>query len=353
MREQTARVGQGLLGEVALSGATALIPYAPLDSRVMRFDTDLLQVHSMLVVPMRFHNEVLGVLAVVNRVDGLPFSESDANLLQALADQASVSVHYAKFSAALDEKRRLDYDLNLARRIQTALLPSVLPDIRGVEVAAFSVPAQQVGGDYYDFVVIDEDHTGIAIADVSGKSVAGAIVMSVCRSVLRIEARGCLSPGTVLRRVNRILSPDLSEDMFISLLYGVLDTRTRELVLARAGHVCPIVSRGRGEEPQVIDSRGVAIGLGDPDTFDAVLQEVKVPLAQGDVVVAYTDGVTEAMDRAQNEWGVHNLLRTLQVTVMEGGGAANVARNVQQKLLQFVGESAPSDDMTLVVLRMK
>jgi hypothetical protein len=137
---------------------------------------------------------VLGVLVVVNRTDGRAFDETDENLLQALADQASASVHYVGLRGALDEKQRIDHDLGVARRIQTSLLPDQLPHPPGVELAAFNEPAQQIGGDYYDVVEIDEKHLGIAVADVSGKGIGGAMLMSVCRSVLRAQAPGNSEP---------------------------------------------------------------------------------------------------------------------------------------------------------------
>jgi sigma-B regulation protein RsbU (phosphoserine phosphatase) len=350
VRRETIKVGEGLVGEVMARGLPTLIENAESDARVPCYTQDFLVIHSLLLVPMRFRHKVIGVLGVVNRTDGKSFSHVEMNLLQALADQASVSVHYAKFSAALDEKRRLDYDLGVAKRIQTTLLPKDVPQIEGVDLAAFSVPAQQIGGDYYDFVDVDENHVGIVIADVSGKGISGAIVMSICRSVLRVEAPGCLSPSRVLKKVNRVLSRDLSEDMFVSILYMILNTRTHELVLSRGGHVYPILNAGSGI-PSMIKSEGIAMGLADTTTFDEVLEEKSVTLRPGDIVVAYTDGVTEAQDCSENEWGILNLVKAIQTTALEGSGAGAVASNVRQKLLQFVGETPQYDDMTLVVLR--
>ena len=350
VRRETIKVGEGLVGEVMGRGLPTLIEHADGDPRVPSYPQDFLAIHTLLLVPMRFHHKVIGVLGVVNRTDGKSFGQADMNLLQALADQASVSIHYAKFSAALDEKRRLDYDLSVAKRIQTTLLPKDVPHIEGVELAAFSVPAQQVGGDYYDFVDVDANHVGLVIADVSGKGISGAIVISICRSVLRVEAPGCLSPATVLRKVNRVLSRDLSEDMFVSILYMILNTQTRELLLARGGHVYPILNTGSGE-PSIIKSEGLAMGLADTGTFDDMLEEKSVSMKTGDIVVAYTDGVTEAQDRNENEWGTLNLVKAIQTTALEGRGALAVVTNVRQKLFQFVGDTPQYDDMTLVALR--
>lgn len=350
VRTRLINKGEGLVGAVADFGNPILIPDAETDPRVPRYELDFLKIHSALLVPMRFHQQVMGVLAVVNRVDGLSFGQGDQNLLQSLADQASVTVHYAGLRETLDEKQRIDRDLSIARRIQTALLPKEIPKIEGVELAAFNTPALEIGGDYYDFIRVDDSHLGIAIADVSGKGITGAIMMSVCRSVLRAHAPRHLSPAEVLRLINQVLSQDVQEDMFVSLLYMVLNTATRELVVARAGHERPILSSGEKGGFTIIDSPGIGVGISDADTFDRVLKEVRISLKPGDVVVAYTDGVTEALNPQGEEWGVDNFLDAVRVAAEEG--AHSVLNNVHQRLERFVGNRPQYDDMTLLALRV-
>ncbi len=350
VKSKLIRRGEGLVGDVADFGNPILIADAEPDPRVPRYELDFLRIHSLLLVPMRFHQKVLGVLAVVNRVDGTPFIQADLNLLQALADQASVSVHYAGLRETLDEKQRIDHDLGVARRIQTSLLPKAIPKVAGLEVSAFNYPAQEIGGDYYDFVQVDDTHLGIAIADVSGKGIVGAIMMSVCRSVLRAHAPGNPSPARVLCLLNRVLSQDVSEDMFISMLYMVLNTATRELTVARAGHERPILSSGDGSGFTIIDSPGIAIGISDTPTFERVLHEVTLPLKPGDVVVAYTDGVTEGMNLQGEEWGVDSFLDAVRIAAEEG--AHSVLNNVRQRLERFAGNRPQYDDMTLLALRV-
>jgi sigma-B regulation protein RsbU (phosphoserine phosphatase) len=351
-RSRPVRMDEGVIGEVATTGLPVLIQDAERDPRLPRITEELLRIHTLLAVPMRFHGTALGVLVVLNRVDDSPFIQSDQNLLQALADQASAAIYYARFGAALDEKRRLDFDLSIAHRIQAALLPKEIPRVEGAELGAFSVPAQQIGGDYYDFFEVDDEHLGVAIADVVGKGVTGALVMALCRSVLRMRAPGCRSPAEVLRTANALLSGDLSEDMFVTMLYMVLNRRTRELRVARAGHLAPILNPGDGSEPREIAAGGVAIGLVDAATFNAALEEQSVTLRGGDVVVAYTDGVTDAKDQRQNEWGPLNLIKSVQLAAIDGLAAPEVAGMVRQRLLQFVGDTPQYDDMTLVVMRM-
>jgi sigma-B regulation protein RsbU (phosphoserine phosphatase) len=348
VRTRTVSKGEGLIGEVADLGTPILIEDGDRDPRVPRHQIDFLKVRSLLLVPMHFHQNILGVLVVANRVDGQPFDPTDQNLLQALADQASASVHYAGLRDTLDEKKRIDHDLRVARRIQTSLLPKELPHLSGVELAAFNDPAQEIGGDYYDVVQIDDKHLGIAIADVSGKGIGGAILMSVCRSVLRAQSAGNFSPAAVLKSINRVMSRDISEDMFVSMLYMVLHTDTHELVVARAGHERPVLVSADGQILP-IDSPGTAIGMMDVDTFERLLQETTIRLKSGDVVVLYTDGITEAMNRDGEEWGMQNFLEAIKVASAEG--AHSVLNNVRQRLTRFVGDHPQYDDMTLLALR--
>lgn len=351
VRSQTVRIGEGLLGEIADFGGAVLVTDAERDPRIPRYSADYLRVRSLIAVPMRFHHRIMGVLCVVNRVDARPFTETDLNLLQALADQASVSAHYSILHADLDAKRRMDQDLDVARRVQQMLLPRRLPEPAGVELAAFNVPALGIGGDYYDFVRVDERSIGLAIADVSGKGIGGALLMSVYRSVLRAKAPGCASPAAVLREINRVLRDDLYEDMFVTALYLVYDEISRELRVARAGHEPPVLRRA-GETVSFarIESDGVAIGLAAPEDFDAALTETVVTLAPGDLVALYTDGITEAQNAQGEEWGLERFVAALREAP---AGAESALAHVRDRLMAFVGDSPPYDDMTLSLMRVR
>ena len=342
--------GEGLIGEVADSGMPVRIEDAELDPRIPRYEDKLLAVESVMLVPMRFLQQVIGVIAVVNRVDRLHFSETDMSLLQALADQAAVFVHYAGLSESLDEKRQIDHDLNVARRIQAALLPKTVPSIEGVEMGAFNYPAHEIGGDYYDFIRVDDNHLGLAIADVSGKGVVGAIMMSICRSVLRAQAPGSINPADTLVAVNRIMDEDIAEDMFISILYMILDIRTMKLTVARAGHERPALCQAGKRGFTILESPGIAMGIADTEAFEDAIKPASIHLKAGDVVVAYTDGVTEAMNAKREEWGIENFLNAVSESAPDGAG--KVLDSVQQRLLRFVGEMGQYDDMTLLALRV-
>lgn len=350
IRSTPISVGEGLIGQTADFGTPMLLSHAELDPRIPRYKSRLLNVRSLLVVPMRFRQEVMGVVCVVNRVDNVPLSERDQSLLQALADQASLSIYYARFRKALDEKRRMDQDLRLAQRIQNRLLPTELPAVKGVEIHAFNLAAQEVGGDYYDVIPLDDRYVGIAIADVSGKGVGGALMMSICRSVLRAHASRNLDPAVVLREVNQTMVADIYEDMFVTMMYMVLDTETRELAMARAGHDPCLVLQPADDQVRRDSGGGMAIGLVDSDTFDSVIETCRVQLEPGALVLGYTDGITEAMNAAGEEWGVEPLAKLL----MSGKSLTprQIAQNVKDRVLRFVGDIPQYDDMTLMVLKV-
>lgn len=342
--------GEGLIGTAAAIGSGTIIEDAEMDARVPVYAEAFLKIRSLLIVPMRFGNEVLGVIALANRTDGLPFTPSDLNLLQAMADQASVPVHYAGLKADLDRKRQLERDMLTAKQIQNSLLPQELPRIAGIQLAAFSLPAFNIGGDYYDVLHIDKDHLGIAIADVSGKGIGGAMMMAVCQGVLRARAPHELSPARILSELNRVLSANLAEDMFITMLYMVYNLRTRELMHARAGHERPILRRARQSSIEAIDSKGMAIGLADPDVFDMLIQDVSIQLDEGDMVVIYTDGITEALDEKNQEWGTLNLRNAINTDSAQG--ADGLIHSIRSQIARHVGAQQQSDDMTILALKI-
>jgi sigma-B regulation protein RsbU (phosphoserine phosphatase) len=351
VRDLPIPLGKGLIGEAAVLGNSILIEDAERDSRVPQLRVEFLKIRTMLVVPMRFGNHTIGVMTLVNRTSGERFVRSDLNLAQALAAQASVPIHYAGLQEALEERRQIDRDMQIAQQVQSSLLPQQLPFLATVELAAFNHPAQEIGGDYYDFVEIDDKHIGLAIADVSGKGIGGALMMAVCRSVLRVNAPNVYDPSSMLCSLNATLSSNLADDMFISMLYMVLNLETHQLSFARAGHEAPIIVRSGATQAEQPETAGMAIGLVDNDVFGPTIETRNITLHPGDLVVTYTDGITEAMNSDGEEWGTENLIATVER--MAKASAADLLENIHQNVLAFTGQNRQSDDMTMLALKVK
>jgi sigma-B regulation protein RsbU (phosphoserine phosphatase) len=240
-------------------------------------------------------------------------------------------------------------DLQVARDVQHHLLPSIYPDITETEIGALYVPSRVVGGDYYDFFPVDERRWGFAVADVSGKGAAAALMMAACRTTLRLTAAGGYAPLQVLREVNRHIQPDMPQGMFISMVYGILDLDSKEFRFARAGHEPPLVLRRRLETALTLCPAGLALGLDAGPLFDSCLEEARVALEPGDLLVLYTDGITETVNATALEFGRHRLeavLRGVQDRPM-----AEVKHAVNRAIDEFAAVDAPVDDRTLLIVR--
>lgn len=343
---------EGLVGSAAAIGNGIIIEDAEMDARIPTYTDAFLKIRSLLAVPMRFGNEVLGVVVLANRTDETAFTPGDLSLLQAMADQATVPIHYAGLRAALEQKKQIDRDMQAAQQIQASLLPQSFPQLENVQLAAYNLPAFDIGGDYYDFIKIDDDHLGIAIADVSGKGIGGAMMMAVCQGVLRTRAGQEKSPARMLSELNRVLSANLADDMFITMLYMVLNTRTRELTFARAGHERPLICRNCSESkgPEQLDAPGIAIGLADADVFDAAIADATIQLESGDGVVIYTDGITEALNEEGEEWGLDRLIDLIRTDHPKN--PEEMIQTVRTCITRYVGARPQYDDMTLLALKI-
>lgn len=249
------------------------------------------------------------------------------------------------------EKQRLDDELRIAREIQKSLLPVQPPRTPGLDIADLCEPAREVGGDYYDFFELGPRLLGVMIADVSGKGTSAALYMAELKGIMLALSRSERSPRAVLTRVNRLLADHLDNRSFITMTYAVVDLDAGVMTLARAGHT-PTIHVSNGESC-IIAPGGMVLGLRLPGAdllFEQVLEEQHIPIAPGDVVVLYTDGVTEAMDRDGDLFGDDRLARV--IASQSALGAAGIRERVLRDVQAFVGDAEPHDDMTMVILKV-
>ena len=249
------------------------------------------------------------------------------------------------------EKQRLDDELRIAREIQKSLLPTAPPDLAGLLVADLCEPAREVGGDYYDFFDLGPRQVGVMVADVSGKGTSAALYMAELKGLMLALSHSERSPRKLLIEVNRLLSAHLDNRSFITMIYAVIDLDTRTLTCARAGHTpLLVVANGKSE---VVVPQGMVLGLrlpGATERFADLLEEYTRPIAPGDVIVLYTDGVTEAMDAAGELFGDEGLERVLAGHYRLD--PAGIRERVVREVRAFVGEAEPHDDMTMIVLKI-
>jgi phosphoserine phosphatase RsbU/P len=346
-------VSEGVVGRVARTGRGELIADAAADPRIVKHDDPALIVRSVIAAPITFQGRMIGVLAVANSADGLPFNETDFSLVLSLAEQAGLAVHNLESLQFQIEKRQLDLDLALASSIQQMLLPADAPQIAGLDLAARYVPTQKVGGDLYDFFVLGPARLGIVVADVSGKGIAASLLMAICRTCLQQIAPRHDSPAAALSAVNRAMAGDVCRGMFITLLYAIADVEKNVVTFARAGHELPLMLRRDPVTGQAVGdfvgSEGMPLGLVDPEMFDRVIADQTLPFVPGDALVLYTDGITEAANDEGQEFSGNRLADALRT--LRGRSAAEMNEGILDQVRRFTGQDHHRDDLTLVTVR--
>ena len=247
------------------------------------------------------------------------------------------------------ERERRERDLRLAGEVQHHLRPHVFPDIGEVEIEAFAQPSAHIGGDYYDVLPVAERSWGFVIADVAGKGAAAALMMAACRATLRLCATGEPNAAAVVKRVNRALHGDMPRGSFIALFYGILNLDTRRFSYVRAGHEPALLLRAGAAAPELLSVGGLALGFDAGPIFDATLEVGEVTLGPGDLLALYTDGITEEVNPAGEEFGRDRLAEVLQRHAQRP--LEEVTAGVERELRQFAPLPTRNDDRTLLLVR--
>ncbi len=327
---------EGMVGYVAATGQMRYAPDVRKDPYYMPCEARTL---SEVAIPLSVDGRLVGVFtASHHELDAFP--PEQIRLLQSLCGHVSVAVHNARrFQQEQQERQRMTREASEARAIQQALLPKSSPYIPGFAVSGLSVPAGEVGGDWYDFIPFDDGCWGLVLADVSGKGTAAALLMSATRGILRSLATTCSGPGDVLGRLNRLLVEDFPSGKFVTMVYGVLNPTNRTLTFASAGHLRPLLVDDRGA--RYLDSeRGLPLGLRAGD-----FSETQVQLPSGSRMVFYSDGITEATGPARDEeYGP----RRLRDHVLRSEASAE---DILEDVRKFANGEGLHDDATVIFVK--
>jgi serine phosphatase RsbU (regulator of sigma subunit)/putative methionine-R-sulfoxide reductase with GAF domain len=303
---------------------------------------------SLVALPLLGRGGLLGALVLDDDAAAVPLDDRQFNLSVAVARQVGAALESLLLAREAEAAARLEQELRVAREIQTALLPSRPPDLPGWQIAAAWRSARLVGGDFYDFWPLragDSAALGFVIADVSDKGVAAALFMALARSLVRAAALDGSPPAAAMERANRWITRDSESGMFVTLFYAVLDPESGRLRFTSAGHNPPLHFRAAGGDFAELRAPGIALGVLE----EIKLREAEVALALGDVLVCYTDGVTEAVDEALEEFGVERLRSVIAAHHREPAGTIVAA--ITDAVEAHGRGQPPFDDVTLVVLK--
>ena len=302
-------------------------------------------IRSLLALPLQTKGEGFGGMLVDFEGEVHHFPENRKALLSGIAGQTAMTVENYRLYREMAERQRLEQEVEVARNIQTSFLPRSCPLLEGWEVSALWRSARRVGGDFYDIIQFDANRVGFVIADVSDKGVPAALYMAVSKTIIRASALEAKGPAAALYRANNLLVADSSSGMFVTVFYGVLDIRTGEFAYANAGHNQPILARAEGGEVELLAADGMILGVME----DAELEEKRVVLRPGDALLMYTDGVPDAINEHEEEFGMERL--TALVREHNGESAEGLIHRVDRAVARHVGGQPQFDDYTLVALK--
>lgn len=351
IRWQAVAVKGGLLGSVFASQKSEHVPDIDADPRLPNSDNDHQRGVTMLAGPLSSGDRKLGVLVVTSPLKEQTFNQNDREVFASLVEQCAFALAHATAHQEAMSKRQLEKELENASEVQRILLPQSDPPLEGWVVAGRNRAARILSGDFYEYVQPDEKHFGAVIADVSGKGLPAALVAATTRSALQAHAQTKLSPAAVLAAVNRQVAPDIRQDMFVSMLFAVVEQGGNRVTFTRAGHPNPLWWHAKTGEIEAVKSPGLGIGIDDGDVFERVTKDCSIVMESGDLLLLYTDGVNEALDAEGNEFGEERIRESLAKSSKRGAKA--VVDELIEALNTFVGGKASNDDVTVVAFEKK
>lgn len=336
------KIGHGLVGHVAKSGESVIVPDVTVDPRYVDANPTT---RSEIVVPIKLDDRLIGVINLEAAEPGA-FDHRAQALISAFASHAAISIERARLHESSLAGKRLEEQLNIAREIQRSFLPQADPQawIRGYDVAGRNVPSMEVGGDYYDFIRIVQNHTGIAIGDVSGKGIPAALIMASFRASLIAEIRNNYSIRTICQKVNSLLYESLEAGNYVTAVYGVLDSRNHIFTFANCGHNQPFVLRANGTV-EYLSEGGPVLGV----SSESLYEERALVIQPDDILVFYTDGVTEAFSEAGEEFGLDRLVAVIRAHRQKS--AQLLADAIYDAVMAFAAPTHMFDDLTMIIIK--
>lgn len=338
------RISRSVIDEVVTNGKSVLTSDAQSDPRFMGGTVVLQGVRSVLAVPLGVGANVFGIIYADSPIAEGRFTEDHLKVLTTLASVAAIRVENARLAEKQLERERLERELQVASEIQQRFQPTSAPQVNGYELQGISFPCYEIGGDYYDFIERANGNLVVALGDVSGKGTAAALLMSSLHAAVHAQVETHESPVTTIESINRYLVESIPANRFVTLFYAELDPKTGSLAFLNAGHNPPLIVHPGGTMEQLA-SGGLPLGI----MAGAEFREGKTKLEPGDVLVIYSDGVSEAVNRAGEEFNATRLYEVVARNL--DASAAGIRDRIESALSKFCDGTPAADDITLVIVK--
>jgi len=327
-------------------GISLLVSDAAQDDRFSGQESIILnRIRTAMVAPLVYKDDTIGVVYIDTNTRVVPFSKDELELLTGIANQAAVAISNARLHSQLVEQHKLAREMEIARTIQMNLLPKVYPELPGFEISAMSLPAKHVGGDYYDFLKLPDGRVALAIADVSGKGVPAAILTATTRSYLQSETQHPSDSITeTVARINHMVHRDVTNDMYVTMALAYVDGQSGKLDYVNAGHSHPILLTREGRI-LMLDKGGLFLGI----VQDSEYESGSVEMQPGDILLLFTDGVTDIHNIKGDQFGTETLLELLKAN--RHASAEAIRNTIYSDCMKYRGDADQFDDFTVIVVK--
>ena len=302
------------------------------------------QIHSLMAVPLQTESDVIGLVYVDSRLFVREFNTDDLNLLTVLANVAAIRINHERFLELRQLEQRRNRDLQQAAEIQRNILPAAPPTIPGLDLAGYNAPCLTVGGDYYDFIRYPDGRWVIMVADVAGKGMSAALLVSSLQARIQLLTEEPMSPSSLMSRLDHSIAVKCPNNRFITMFCCIVDPETGETLYCNAGHNPAFLVKASGEV-EALSAMGTVLGILPERGYD----EGQVTVQPGDLIAIYSDGVTEAVNGEDEEFGEDRLSQL--IVKHRESSAEEIVRLVNDTLAEWTGDAPPDDDITLVIVR--
>ncbi len=340
------QVSRSVVSRVAKECIPLLTSDAQSDQRLSSKESIMIMgLRAILCVPLKLKDKLLGVIYVDNRVHAGAFKPEDRELLSAIANSAAIAIENARLYQLAIVQARLEREMQMAHKVQAGLLPSQLPQISGWQFATRWQPAREVGGDYYDFIPIDDNHLAFLVADVTDKGMPAALFMASTRSTVRASSGTNTDTSTVINKVNQLLTSETEDGLYVSMIYAILDTANGKLQYSIAGHNPPLLYSAASQRVIALDHGGLWLGVEKQSTYPVH----NITMEPGDFFVMITEGVTDAINQDKEDFGNDRLFESIQT--YNGHKADDIAGGLFEKVIAHIANEPVTDDITILVVK--
>jgi serine phosphatase RsbU (regulator of sigma subunit) len=302
------------------------------------------------IQPVYSKNKLLGALIIGEKKSEASINRDDFTFLQTIAGQIAVAIDNSFLYEEITQKERMKHELDIAKRIQLASLPGKVPNVEGLEISGTSIPAFEVGGDFYDYLETDNGDFMVIVGDVSGKGTSAALYMSKIQGIMRTLHEFRLSPRKLLVRTNHLLYSYLEKGYFVSSTAANFNTSTRKVQISRAGHLPLYYFSSSNNKLVKITTKGMVLGLTQDKTFERNMDEDEINYQTGDIFIFITDGIIDSKNTMMQDFGEERFIRTINNTI--DMSAENIRNAIIESAKTFAGEEEQFDDMTVVVVKI-